>query len=334
MGEQGIGTVDHIEMPEGSLNIVNLVEVARFIEKSWGLSGSSDAVNDEDAEAEEYESEDQEEGECQADCESGCSTKASSTKELDAPRPIVYSGTFQDYKKGATKFTRFTTLTRLNRAVRAQTPPAQNSACSASFKLLSTIVPDILSDIMSQIEATREHRVIVDGSTPQGHVPCQFLALSTPPSMQKEGCSLTTLSDAIVEKMIKSTMAGAKRAARMIVGRDAPEVVPSCTPSPCAEEVDVLNVDPKRVYLPPKPHWHKFSFGHGSKDDACNWKVDTSSVKGPVAFVGSRRRSLSQRCSGSSWGGAGSLLEPICQGKLSLDQDFKVNLPALEGVRG
>jgi len=316
--EQGIGTVQHIEMPEGSLNIVNLVDIARFIENSWGLR-SIDTI-DTTAEAEECESDDEGEEECQADCESECSTEVSQTKTLDVPTPVVYSGTFQDYRKGATKFTRFRTLTRFSQAACVQTPSLHDSPASTTFKLLSSIVPDILTDIASQIEATRERHLIIEGSSLQGHVPCQFLALSTPPGMQKEGCVLTTLSDAVVENMLKFTMAGAKRMAKMITAGDVPEVM-----SPPCSSGD--------AHTPMKLEKNKISFGHGLRDDGCNWDVDTLSVKAPVAFVGSRRRSLSQRSSGSSWGGAGSLLEPICQGKILTDQDFKVRVPKLPCAR-
>jgi len=314
--EQGVGTVDHIEMPEGSLNIVNLVAVAQFIEKSWGL-WSSETIDDMHAEAEECESDDEEEEECQADCESECSTEASQRKTLDISSPVVYSGTFQDYKKGAAKFTRFQTLTRFSQAACVQTPPPRDCdyTDSATFKLLSSIVPDILSDIASQLEASRECHLVIEGSSLQGHVPCRIR-----PGMQMEGCVLTTESVAIVENMFSSTMAGAKRTAKMIMAGGVPEAMSS----PCTF---------KDVHIPMKSEKNKFSSGHGLRDDGCSWDVDTSSVKAPVAFVSSRRRSLSQRTSGSSWGGAGSLLEPICQGKLLTDHDFKVRVPKLPGAR-
>lgn len=357
--EQGIGTVDHIDMPEGSLNIVNLVEVARFVEKAWGLS-SGNAVDDQDAEAEEWASEDQEDEECQAECDSECSTGASNSMKLDVPRPIVYSGTFQDFKREARKFTRFHTLTRFNKAVSLQALPPHIPACQASFKLLSTIVPDILKDITSQIEATREPHVIIEGSAPQGRVPCQLLALSTPPSMPNAGCVLTTLSDAIVENMVRSTMAGAKRIVRMAAAkgtsevahsqsshREAGEITTAAMPSaPTAGlpsespkcflsgEGDSANVDPKDAHIPMKQQWDKISFIHEPNDDGSNWDVGTSSVRGPKAFVGSRRRSLSERNSGSSWGSGACLLEPIHQGKLSLDRAFKVTIPKVPGMRG
>jgi len=311
--EQGIGTFDHIEMPEGSVNIVNLADIARFIEKSWGLS-SGDAVDD-DVDEEEW-------------------PELEELEEPDIPRPVVYSGTFADYKKEGQKFTRFQTLTRFNSAVSVETPHAQKDVCSASFKLLSTIVPDILADITSQLETCREPHVIIEASSSQVYVPCQFLALCTPPDT-KDGCVLTTLSDAIVEKMLRSTMAGAKRSVREIAATGS---TPSADVA-ASESFESPTIDLKDVFIPTKSEWSKFSFGQAGaaqaqKDDGSNWAVDSSPMKGPIAFVGSRRRSLSQRSSGSSWGAGGSFLEPICSGKASLGQAFKVTVPQLPSMRG
>jgi len=323
--EQGIGTVDHIAMPEGSLNIVNLVDIARFIEKSWGLSSGDD--DEQDAEADECNAEDEEADTIQAECPSDCSTRAS-TMDVDIPKPVVYSGTFQEYMKEASKFTRFSTLSGFTEKVCVETPPPQSTASSASFELLSTRVPDILADITSQIEATEPHQII-EGLSPEGYVSCQLLALCSPPSKQKEQCVFTTLSDAIVQRNVNSTMAGAKRSMTMLAANacaqiDASESREDPVPS-------TTHADPKEVFIPVKQDWSKFSSDRGMKDDGSGWNMCSSLPRGPVAFAGSRRRSFSQRSSGASWGAAGELLEPICQEKVSFDQSVKVTIPKFPG---
>jgi len=321
--EQGIGTVDHIEMPEGSMNIVNLVDIARFIEQSWGLSSGDD--DEQYAEADECKPEDEEVDTIQAECPSDCSTR-SSTKDADIPRPVVYNGTFQEYMKEARKFTRFSTLSGFTEKVCVEAP-LQSNASSASFELLSTRVPDILADIISQSEPTEPHQII-EGLSPEGHVSCQFLALCSPPSQQKGQCVLTTLSDAIVQRNINSTMAGAKRSMTMLAAKACARIDASAShedPMPSG-----TYADPQDVFIPIKQEWNKISSDRGGKDDGSGWSM-SSLPRGPVAFVGSRRRSFSQRSSGASWGAAGELLEPICQEKVSFDQSVKVTIPKLPG---
>jgi len=165
--------------------------------------------------------------------------------------------------------------------------------------------------------------------------------------MQKEGCVYTTLSDAIVKRMVGSTMAGAKAAAKMAATKGAPKL--GAAESQLAMDSDFVISSPlgNPSVLAKSSHRfrvgddaflgditkgfqlsNKASFDNQRKDDGSNWIVGGGMPAGSVPFVVQRRRSLCQ--TGSSWGGGGSLLEPISQGKLLLDQPFKMTLPKFD----
>lgn len=160
-----------------------------------------------------------------------------------------------------------------------------------------------------------------------------------------------TLSDSMTRNMISSTMAGAKAAVKMAAA--ALDQMPSAedTESSDVEESDpvdatrvevttkqpfesayrfrfeeedlqqIRHIGSKGSLPPAMPMSRKFGGGLKFKDDGSNWVVDHATSSG------SRKRSLTPKHSGSSWGGGSALLEPICQGKVTCDEPVKVVLP-------
>lgn len=154
---------------------------------------------------------------------------------------------------------------------------------------------------------------------------------------------LHDLSDAIVKKMVGSTMAGAKAAVKMAATKGAPKsgvaqsqpaidsdfVIssPLGTPSLLAKSAHRCRVGDEAfpgVVSKGFQLSKKTSFDNQRKEDGSNWIVGGGMPASSVPFVVQRRRSLCQ--TGSAWGGGGSLLEPISQGKVSLDEPIKMTL--------
>jgi len=191
---------------------------------------------------------------------------------------------------------------------------------------------------------------IVDGALPKGSVSCQLLALAIPPSMQGANAMYATLSDAISRRIIDSTMAGAKAAAKMAAALGEPELkkTPGTFTPEITETVKAIKEQPmiktgkeQLMTSAPVKSAYRFHFadptallhvpivqksGLRSKlsDDGSNWIVEDG------LGGGSHRPYRASRLSGSgsAWGGGGAMLEPLGQGKFNCDQPIKVVLPA------
>jgi hypothetical protein len=346
--QEGIGTVDHIEVPEASVNIVNLVAVARFIERKWMPHQSPDScecedefdeeeIEDEDEECEDR-SENDEDGAFEDELQSYNSGEdcrvAITTGVLQVASPVVYSGTFQDYKKDSSKFTHFSTLARFSRAARDMEP----AVCAALY----TEPTAVECDCHGAVPCINQRVTILDTS-PAGYVPCQLLALVTPPGLQENETIFATISEGLVNNMIGSTLAGAKVAAKRAVGvytqpkqaksklvgnshpcegvslrsqaRVTAAVAPS-GPSPYRfklKEDEIQEFGCTGHLSPRRPPFHKPGAVQKAKDDGSSWIVDDPCIS-------------HSRSSGSAWGGGATLLDPICHGKFSLDQPVAVTL--------
>jgi len=304
-------------------------------------SEEEDETEDEDEDCEEHCSED-EDGTLIHELK-GCANSedhrdAIKTGDLQVASPIVYSGTFEDYKKESSKFTQFDTLARLSRAARDKEPAvcaapcAEHSACDQDCDGASPCAYP---------------RAIIHDTSFTGYMPCQMLALATPPGLQDNESTFITLSDELVNAMIGSTLAGAKAAVKRATGvytqpKQAksksvgaikpPEggvssgsqskfvaAVPPPGPSPYRfklKEDEIEQFSCTGYVSPRRPQLHKSSIMQKSKDDGSSWIVDDLCAG----------HSRSSRLSGSAWGSGATLLEPICQGKFSLDQPVAVTL--------
>lgn len=343
---EDIGTVSRIDIPEGSVSIVNLVDVARYIsaqlygettpEAEDMLANENEEYGD-DEEVDEGEGDDVSDVGPEAEVKSCAMPKQSEAnyaqEMLEIPKPVVYEGTFQEYKKAATKFTRFRTLASFNQR------------CSS--EALQEAPP------LEPLEtAPLTGTIIMEGVSPAGSIPCQLLAMAMPPSVQHGDSMYTTLSNAMVERMIASTMSGAKAAVKMAVSRcerEAPLARHSLAieAKPC-EMISIASTESSQndevIKSIPGKSPYRFRFevddlqdfksfgikasvqkgGSGSqfKDDGSNWIVEHS-----VAGSNYRHRQPFHN-SGSGWGGGGGmLLEPICEGKFACDKHVKVTLP-------
>jgi hypothetical protein len=361
---EDIGTVDHIETPEGAVNIVNLVDIARFIERStmpgtclgdedMEVADEDDVSDEEDVSGDEEM--DVEEVESVKECALIHSADAFLAKEVTAaksiPRvepPIVYSGTFQEYKNDESKFHRFTTLARFKNAACVNQVEGSTSLCDETIQ----------RDEMDQVVADWPRRTIIECPVRSGYVPFQLLALAAPPGMQDAGSVFATMSDAFVQEKIGSTMAGAKATAKIAaaLGTTMPPRMRSACASACdIKELSVISDAPKapfteslavspyrfrfgdydlndfgtRGFMPAvEPLSQKINIARKAKDDGSTWIVGHSFAAGSEMCGDAKFKPGSKvHSSGSSWGGGGTLLEPICQGKVSLSQPVKVTLP-------
>jgi hypothetical protein len=379
--EQGIGTVNRIDIPEGSVNIVNLVEVARYIQAT--LMPGSIVDDEEDEEEEDVDEEVDEEGEefieeldevedlpwappeedevsesleqhafhfdddepLLAPLEHEEVSKSMpamncdgslSKCDLDIATPIVYGGSFQEYKNEDTKILRFSTLANFSKAVERESDCSE-AETSATEHLEPTTQPMSSDQESAEKSSTSSTHSFIESPLLDGCMPCQLLALAMPPSMQQESSLYVTLSDGIVKKALRPTLAESQAAVKTIV---APrEFVPTT-----AIASDMLPKSAQISRIASKsPYRFRFmsdelgaintsglssakmlKVNHGSKsrDDGSNWIVDHSSIGG------SRRPGF--RTSGSSWGGGGGAqLAPICQDKLRLDSLATVTVPPL-----
>lgn len=179
--------------------------------------------------------------------------------------------------------------------------------------------------------------LILDGVT----VPCQLLALASPPSLGEEKFVYATLSTSLVGRITRSTMSGAKAAAKRAaaLGYTGEPVASSKQGDEAREEMAPITAtrlqSPFRrfnfaeedirdfVYegLPSASPAKKFILGSKSKDDGSGWTVEYSAPS-----LGMRRYQT-PRHSGSSWGGGTALLQPICNGKLDVNKPVKLSLP-------
>jgi len=393
--ERGVGTIDCIETPEGSISTLNLVELARFLE-GRDMEDSGEEEDESECEAEGLE---QYEATCERNRTDGtvagdaCVAGVRARSCLEVAKPVVYSGSFQDYRADSAKFFRFRTLSSFSRSVHQKADVAANtgdsSGCSQAVSLDTVAIDqDVLREeatlifegaspgnvpcqlfALSKPPNMKEHSSmymalpaptqalspapaaanglvaksktdIFQGALRDGNVSCQLLALCKPPSMEGETCVFTTLSDASVKDILRWDTRGTEAMAKTAVAKASTEssrpkkVKKNQVVSPNFAEAAVIASPPSKSAL--RFHFgaaelqnlssSKFSklpnggFGHRAKDDGSNWTVDHSlSGKSTSLFA-------------PSWGGGGSLLEPICQGKFDSDQPVKVTVPKLPGL--
>jgi hypothetical protein len=184
--KNNIGTMHEFEFPEGSLKIIDLVEIARSL---GGRTMQSTEEEEEDYEDEyvndEVENCEEVEGEFfQSDA--GTVAREGTTLDrpsyasvklatgLQIPQAIVYSGTFQDYRQESQKFCRFRTLASFARAVRHNVGEPGVSGAAPCEKKQSSIIDCVLPS--------------------QTGAPCQLVTLSTPPSAQATHAIYVALS--------------------------------------------------------------------------------------------------------------------------------------------
>jgi len=341
---QDVGTVSTFNMPEYTMKVVNLVDIVRFIQQQRG-EDVDDREEDEACACEEDEGE----GEC-ASKEEGFEPRNSEVlrkDELEVPKPIVYSGTFEEYKQGAKKFTRFKTMQALSTNLNGD-GQAQGASEEAAPKALSLPVdasltmPNIL-DATVEVDSAMEdkQRVILDLCSN----PCQLVALARPPGCESDSSMYVTFSDAAVKTTTASTMVGAKAAMHMAMaalddGADlSDEESSSDEEEEETEHCGFATASPSPVKSP-----YRFNFAVGQlegigsskmgvafkfQDDGSNWLIDDSASQASHALLYKNRRV--GHSSASSWGGGGMHLEPIAHGKVALDQAVKVSMPTLPG---
>lgn len=362
--EEDVGTVSRVDLPEVSISIVNLVDVARFIRQSMQLDGCSTSQGETEEEtANDYDEWNAEEGEELEDLDVEC---APTKPVLEIPRPVVYEGTFQDYKKGVAKFTRFKTLSRLShQRICADVDVPQESMAEelkAAPLVPAASLPSMEMDDGCIDTGDCQQCSIIECPLLPGSTPCQLLALAIPPSMEAQGSVFTTLSNAIVTKLIASTMAGAKAAVKMAAAFDLPQqnrmpLMPDSKSDVLQESTsDTAKIDSVVKDVPSKsanrfqfakehlqildsavtkgvsfsamPAMQKKGIMGAFHDDGSSWTVDNAVAVGSTW----RRRTSRLSGSGSSWGGGGTVLEPICQGKFACDQPIKVVLCNVPGA--
>jgi len=344
--EQEIGTVNRIDIPEGSIKIVNLVEVARYIQATLMPESIADGEEEDEEEIEEEEEEEVEDEEdmdeiddadeevprqvASEDIPARACVGSLSKSELAIATPIVYSGSFQDFKKERAKFIRFSTLASFSKAV--DKAARSQADTSASLRLKLTTDPMSLATSEDYKSEILRPQSFIESTLAAGSLSCQLLALAMPPSMNQDSSVYVTLSDRIVKKALCPTLAESRATVKKIVAKPAPELVPAA-----AIASDIL---PTTAHINKSPYRFRFmadelgainTMGLSSakvmqvnngkiRDDGSNWIVDHTSIGGSA-----HRHSF--RSSGSSWGGGGAQLAPICQDKLRLDSLATVTVP-------
>lgn len=295
------------------------------------MQPSEEEYADEDVEGEAEEEYDGEFGE--DFLPSDASTKATDEAVLDCPNhaiakvkvdlevahPVVYSGTFQDYKKESQKFCRFQTLASFTRAVRQNVCESGTRDAVPCEKLRCSIIDCVLPS--------------------GGGVPCQLVALASPPSAQGNHAVYVTLSSTLFFSTAPKAPSGRGdvATAKMVVAAVTPnegQVSSSCSPSRAGGTE--ASATAAAVALPGKSP-HRFCFkvedlrelgpdgfvqSKLHTDDSSGWRVDDTSAGAPRWFSG-----LGQQRN------RGAALEPIPQGKIKLDAPAVVALPKIPGRR-
>lgn len=115
---------------------------------------------------------------------SGESEKIKSLARPPVASPCVYEGSFQEYKEGSRKLSRWSTLRTLAKASFEVIAPAPTVAPEAAMDL------DLKS---GSSEGKHQLPVFMDFSLSSGIAPCQLIALAMPPSLAT-GCAFLSLS--------------------------------------------------------------------------------------------------------------------------------------------
>lgn len=304
---QDIGTVDTIELPQCTMKVVNLVDIAKYIQQC--REGNTDHEGEEEEEEEEeWESEEEEDEE-----------------EFDIDQESLKE--------------------HVNNEMKAVTEKAQSLPSHGDLCMSSSLDCKVEVDSCSSKD---NHCTILESHLPIGSNPCQLIALATPPNSRPDICMYMALSDAAWNSSIASTNSGADVAAKTAATELDPGVFPEQSTlsvhskMPDADgEKDTAVTNPSPLECNPRRSVHRFNFvpdeveaitsgkagtGFAFKDDGSKWIVDDSRNEASGALLHKKRRSQG---SASSWGGGGAFLEPIAQGKLSLDQSVKIRLPKL-----
>lgn len=339
--KQDIGTVRTIEMPEFTTKVVNLVDVVRFIQMARGdwVSDEDGAEEEEEQQCEEDDAYDEEEENV---IDKQCLSNMFSKVELDVSKPIVYAGTFEDYKKDSRKFERFRTIqacssalcdtssTVMSCARQVDAEEKQASAIDAACSMSSTF------EYATEVDSSMNDKepLIFDSHISDPFTACQLVALATPPSLAAEMSMYMALSNVSLKTLSSSTMAGAKAAMKRVVA-DLDKVT-----SDQEEQSESLQAQvPFEQEIACRQNAYRFKFAAHQleaiesknpgaallfKDDGSNWLVDHA-LPGS-SYAHQRRRGHS---SASSWGGGSTTLEPIAHGKVSLAHDVSFTLPKL-----
>lgn len=189
--ERGVGTIDCMETPEGTISTLNLVELARFLE-GCDMDDSDEEEDESECEAEGLENYEPTCGRSRTDgtvagdaCVGGVHARGC----LEVAKPVVYSGSFQDYRADSAKFGRFRTLSSFGRAVHQNAVVAATTGDSFGCAQAASLDTVVLDQDVPREEAT----LIFEGASP-GNVPCQLLALAKPPSMKEHASMYMALS--------------------------------------------------------------------------------------------------------------------------------------------
>jgi len=202
---QDIGTVSSIELPDFISKVVNLADIVQYIREQRG----------------ELLEEDDEDWGCEEDLEEeeGLAEPFGSsfiTKgELEVAKPVVYEGSFADYKKDGAKFTRFRTL-------RAFCTEIDDHCAMAEAPAEAPMVMSLPADASLSMPSLFDSTIEVDDSVKEGQFvmlskcssPCYAVALATPPSMSGGMSMYVGLSDSSVQTACSSSMGGGSAAVR------------------------------------------------------------------------------------------------------------------------
>jgi len=339
---QDVGTVRTIEMPEFTTKIVNLVDVARFIQQARGDWASSEEELELEEEEEQCEEEEAYDEEDEHGIDNQSPSDVFSKDKLEAVKPIVYAGTFEDYKKDSRKFTRFRTMQACSSALHDTNSTDMSCSGNVASQEQRALPIDAACSVSSTFDCTIEvdssmndkRRVIMDSHIVNPFSPCQLIALATPPSSTADVSMYLTLSNVSLKTSRSLTMAGAKAAVKRAVA-DLDKVT--------SHQEEQLKSVPTREAFEPRvtcqQSAYRFKFAAHQleaiesknagaafifKDDGSNWLVDHAPPGS--SYLHQRRRGHS---SASAWGGGSATLEPIAHGKVSLTQDVSFTLPKL-----
>mmetsp|Transcript_14418 Transcript_14418/g.28459 ORF Transcript_14418/g.28459 Transcript_14418/m.28459 type:complete len:486 (-) Transcript_14418:97-1554(-) len=192
----GVGTVTTLELPECTVSVVNLVDIARFMKCAAHSSVEQQCVDDvgrclaEDGE--------EENGGCDCEAEEDSpawNSNSKSHKETDSEihscrdrleeaKPVVYSGTFKDYKRDSMRFTRFSTISAFSKALVRGSAQLQGADSSSACTTTAATVAKAQALSADHVHATNSGGPMQIIDCPASMAPgyCQqLLGLAAPP---------------------------------------------------------------------------------------------------------------------------------------------------------
>jgi hypothetical protein len=307
-----------LPLPEGHVKIIDLVAIARFV-------GGKPMQPQEEESEEEVQSESEESCELEESLPSEVSTEATKDADFDSsnycktdleiPQPVVYSGTFQDYKKEVSKFRRFRTLASFTRAVQF------DDGCKKPQSRIQDPA------------ATSWKPNIIDCNLPSkgasGVLPYQLVALAIPPSVQcKHAAGFVALSKALSFESVAARKRGAAVSKVEVPIEPASRKTSALSGSAATTSASaVLGQSPYRFHFPastlqklrPNAFAQTKLLKAHQMEETSSWRIDDASSSAPRWFSG--RTQLHQ----------GAVLEPILKGKIALDAPAVVTLPKIPG---